>query len=333
LKKQIALLGPNSGNTTKPGEKSFAESLRNLGRLSAPGAAADAVVFVDFDTDPKPILSSYDLRTPAALIRQEPMVVRPQNYRKDFLSSMKAVIDVGRSPQSSVLRVNWPQDWKLDLLERAVSSPSVRKDRFVMINRNLMSFVSGEMYSLRRLLAQRSKQIDVWGMGWDMPFIRRAIRVFEELIIPINHGYKVKSSALRGWFRKPIAYLGPSDDKLTTLVGYDYSIVIENSLDYMSEKLFDCLFTGTLPVYVGPDPESFGIPSFVAIHSKPNIEAVMESMELAKKVDLQRWRKDLLDWLNSQGVEQKWSGPFVLGEIIEIMDSELFDGGERPVNS
>jgi hypothetical protein len=153
--------------------------------------------------------------------------------------------------------------------------------------------------------------------------------VLEELIIPIKHGYKVKPSALKGWFRKPISYLGPSDDKLKTLAGYDYSIVIENSTDYMSEKLFDCLFTGTLPVYVGPDPESFGIPSFVAIHTKPNREAVKESMELANKVDLQKWRKDLLDWLKSEGVEQMWSGPHVLEKILEILDENLFEKAEN----
>jgi hypothetical protein len=119
--------------------------------------------------------------------------------------------------------------------------------------------------------------------------------------------------------------MGPSEDKLTTLARYDYSLVIENSTDYMSEKLFDCLFTGTLPVYVGPDPTSFGIPEFVAIHSQPNIQAVKDSMELAKKVDLQEWRRLVLAWLNSEGIEQMWSGPFVLEKILETLDEKLFD--------
>jgi hypothetical protein len=323
LTNKISLLGPNSGTTTKPGEQSFAETLRALGRLVPEGSKPDAIVFVDFDNDPAEEVASHLGASPAGLIRQEPRVVRPQNYRPDFLSQMSFVIDVGRPPGSASSQVNWPQDWNLKILENSRTEPSVRIDKTVMINRNLMSFVAGEMYSLRRLLAQRSSEIDVWGMGWQMPFINRAIRVIEELIIPLGHGFPVKLSSIRGWFKRPRSYKGPSEDKLATLATYKYSLVIENSLDYMSEKLFDCLFAGTLPIYVGPDPSEFGIPEFAAVHAKPNIESVMESIDLARGINLEEWRSSVLAWLSSEGVEQMWSGPYVLRQILEKVDSEL----------
>jgi hypothetical protein len=323
LTNKISLLGPNSGTTTKPGEQSFAETLRALGRLAPEGLHPDAIVFVDFDNDPAEKMVSYLDPCPAGLIRQEPRVVRPQNYRLDFLSQMSFVIDVGRPPGSSSSRVNWPQDWNLKILENSRNDPWVRIDKTVMINRNLMSFVPGEMYSLRRLLAQRSPEIDVWGMGWQMPFIKRAIRLVEELMIPLRHGSQVKPSSIRGWFKAPLSYKGPAEDKLATLSSYNYSVVIENSLDYMSEKLFDCLFAGTLPIYVGPDPREFGIPEFAAIHSKPNIESVMESINLARGINLEEWRSSVLAWLTSEGVEEMWSGPYVLRQILEKVDSEL----------
>ena len=320
---KISLLGPNSGTTTKPGEQSFAETLRALGRLAPEGIKPDAIVFVDFDNDPAEKMASHRGTSPSGLIRQEPRVVRPQNYRPDFLSQMSFVIDVGRPPNSNTPRVNWPQDWNLKILEKSRNDPSVRIDKTVMINRNLMSFVAGEMYSLRRLLAQRSSEIDVWGMGWQMPFINRAIRVLEELMIPLRHGFSINRSSIRGWFKSPRSYKGPAEDKLATLATYKYSLVIENSLDYMSEKLFDCLFAGTLPIYVGPDPREFGIPEFVAVHAKPNIESVMESIDLARGINLEEWRSSVLAWLSSEGVEQMWSGPFVLRQILEKIDSEL----------
>ena len=323
MTKKISLLGPNSGTTTKPGEQSFAETLRSLGRLAPEGSEPEAIVFVDFDDDPAEKIEPYLGTYPKGLIRQEPQIVRPQNYRPDFLSHMNFVIDVGRPPSSSTSRVNWPQNWNLQILEISQSDSPVRIDKAVMINRNLISFVAGEMYSLRRLLAQKSSEIDVWGMGWEMPFLNRVIRAIEELLIPLRHGFPVKLSSIKGWFNSPLSFKGAAEDKLATLSKYKYSLVIENSLDYMSEKLFDCLFAGTLPIYVGPDPREFGIPEFAVIHSKPNSDSVLASIHLAREVNLAEWRSSVLAWLSSEGVEQMWSGPYVLTQIIEKIDSEL----------
>lgn len=320
---KISLLGPNSGTTTKPGEQSFKETLRSLGRLAPEGSEPAAVVFVDFDNDPAEELTSYRRRYPTGLIRQEPQIVRPQNYRPDYLSQMDFVIDVGRPPSASPSRVNWPQDWNLQILELSKSESLERIDKPVMINRNLISFVKGEMYSLRRLVAQRSTEIDVWGMGWQISLPTKVKRLFDELLIPLRNGSPVNPSSMQGWFQSPRSYKGQSVDKLSTLSTYKYSLVIENSLDYMSEKLFDCLFAGTLPIYVGPDPSEFGIPASLAIRSEPNIESVFESIELARAINLHDWRSSVLSWLSSEGVEQMWSAPYVLRQIIDKIDREL----------
>jgi hypothetical protein len=99
--------------------------------------------------------------------------------------------------------------------------------------------------------------------------------------------------------------------------------VIENSGEYMSEKLFDSLFAGTFPIYVGPNPVDFGIPEFVAIHSNPDIDSIMNAIELARTIDLASWRASVLDWLKSDGVEQAWSGPFVTSQIVAKIDEVL----------
>jgi hypothetical protein len=183
-----------------------------------------------------------------------------------------------------------------------------------------MSFVKGELYTLRRITAQKSSEIDVWGFDWDMPWFRRATKAFEELLIPLKHGFGIKPSAIKGWFKTPLSLKGTSEDKLSTLASYKYSLVIENSIEYMSEKLFDSLFAGTFPVYVGPNPVDFGIPEMFAIHAKPDIDSIMRAIEQARKVDLDLWRASVLDWLKSDGVEQAWSWPFVVQQIIDKID-------------
>ena len=81
-------------------------------------------------------------------------------------------------------------------------------------------------------------------------------------------------SAMTDLGRKYDNYLGKVEDKIATLSGYKYSLVVENSNEYLSEKLVDVLLAGTFPLYVGPDLESFGLPSDVAITAKPTVEAI-----------------------------------------------------------
>jgi hypothetical protein len=323
LTNKISLLGPNSGKTTKPDEESFAGFVESLGRNTPEGSKPGAYVFLDFDNDPSEKLPKTDGRAPAVLIRQEPSVVRPQNFRPDYLKHMSMVIDVGRSPLVSNSRINWPQRWTLEYLESTKIAGPERIDRFVIINANKMSFVEGELYSLRRLAAQKSPDIDVWGFDWDMPWFRRATKAFEELLIPLKHGFGIKPAAIKGWFKKPLSFKGTSKDKLSTLATYKYSLVIENSSEYMSEKLFDSLFAGTFPIYVGPNPVDFGMPEFVAIHSSPDLESVMKAIDQARTIDLDAWRASVLTWLKSDGVEQAWSGPFITQRIIDKIDEML----------
>ena len=323
MKKHISPLGPNSGTVTKPDEESFAGFVGSIGRNTPEGGEPGVYVFVDFDNDPAEKLPKIDGRAPAVLIRQEPSVVRPQNFRPDYLKHMSMVIDVGRSPLASNSRMNWPQKWTLEHLESSKIAGAERIDRFVIINANKMSFVEGELYSLRRLAAQKSSEIDVWGFDWDMPWFRRATKAVEELLIPLKHGFGIKPAAIKGWFKKPLSFKGTSKDKLSTLATYKYSLVIENSSEYMSEKLFDSLFAGTLPIYVGPNPVDFGIPEFVAIHSSPDLESVMKAIDQARTIDLDAWRASVLTWLKSEGVEQAWSGPFITQRIIDKIDETL----------
>jgi hypothetical protein len=65
------------------------------------------------------------------------------------------------------------------------------------------------------------------------------------------------------------------------------------------------------------------MPEFVAIHTKPDINSIMEAIEQARTIDLESWRASVLSWLKSDGVEHAWSGPFVTQQIIDRIDEFL----------
>jgi hypothetical protein len=72
----------------------------------------------------------------------------------------------------------------------------------------------------------------------------------------ITEGHKLRHACVNR-FGKSMDVLGrgykPFDQKVEGLKDYRYSVVIENSRvnSYFSEKLLDCLLTGTVPVYWG----------------------------------------------------------------------------------
>jgi hypothetical protein len=51
---------------------------------------------------------------------------------------------------------------------------------------------------------------------------------------------------------------------------------MENEASYVSEKLFDALVYGCIPIYVGPNLEEFGIPQNVAFKIESNSTDVLD---------------------------------------------------------
>jgi hypothetical protein len=47
-------------------------------------------------------------------------------------------------------------------------------------------------------------------------------------------------------------YRGPAKDKFAIIGEHKFSLIIENDIDSLSEKVFDCLSVGTIPLYAGP---------------------------------------------------------------------------------
>jgi hypothetical protein len=116
------------------------------------------------------------------------------------------------------------------------------RPREVSIKREVASTryppIGADLYLERlRVAAQFAGRpdFDVYGQGWQRrhPAVPR----------------RLHEAVLR-------AYRGPVAEKLTTLAHYRYSLCLENSVfeGYVSEKIFDCFFSGTIPVYLGaPD--------------------------------------------------------------------------------
>jgi len=130
-----------------------------------------AEYFVCVDHSPSDLRSARRVgitRERSVLIRNEPTVVSPGNRDSVVRNEYALIIDVGRPSSISKNAMPWPQQWPSVASERVDASH--RKNRVVLINANKISFLSGELYSLRRASLLKFDSIDLFGQGWNMSF-------------------------------------------------------------------------------------------------------------------------------------------------------------------
>ncbi len=114
------------------------------------------------------------------------------------------------------------------------------KTRFAtMIVGNKRSAGHNELYSIRRTLIQffeeqHPEAFDLYGTGWNQPQ-----SLFEKFFR--NRAFTTS------------LYRGICDSKLDILADYKFTFCPDNHehVDYIDEKLFDALFAGSVPVYIG----------------------------------------------------------------------------------
>ena len=95
-------------------------------------------------------------------------------------------------------------------------------------------------------------------------------------------------------------------DKILATSGYKVALVIENSFELVTEKIFDAWLAGCIPVYVGPDLSDLGVPDELYLRALPNWVSVSESIEIALEVDHDKHLTQLRKWIKDSPDFTKW---------------------------
>lgn len=85
----------------------------------------------------------------------------------------------------------------------------------------------------------------------------------------------------------------PIDDKITGLMDYKYHIVIENTIqdDYFTEKIMDCLSTGTIPLYWGTKNINNYFDNIITFNTIDELKVIIDKI---KKNEIKYSEKDIL---------------------------------------
>lgn len=242
----------------------------------------------------KKILGSISPSAYRVLLRFEPKVVNPYSYIRAFSGRYDLVVDFGLRSKEAL---PWPMSTQSMAQQPSWEKP--RLDKFCLINANKFSAVDGELYSLRKQLAGKRGDLDVFGRGWgEFGPLRRLNLLTKVLVFALTAGSLPSLNAITTWLDRETLSQGPVTDKHATLGKYRYAVVIENEASYLSEKLFDSLVAGCIPVYVGLNPLPAELEKLI-VRSSPDLKSISDAMDKASELERGNWIAEVKSYFSS----------------------------------
>lgn len=251
------------------------------------------------------------------LVVQEPRVVLPTNYRW-WVRGFDAIHYLGFSvvPISRKAHLGrWPNCDMSSFAKTPATGNGV-----VLINSNKVSAVPGGLYKLRLTCFKEIDQLELAGWGWRTPRLTKLPVALKTLALASLSLEKPQLGAVLRWVLASPLQVSEVEDKFKFLRKFGYALVIENSISYTSEKLFDALLAGVVPVYVGaPLPP---VLKNLVVTAEPDVESIREALEEARGIDKQVWNRARIRFLQSQEAKL-WDEEAVIqgiGRQIQAMD-------------
>lgn len=236
-----------------------------------------------------------------AFVVFEPPVVAPELYKS--LSKLTALFEAvyvhntigdGYSlngvDTAKLKKLYWPQPY--DAVIDKYWHKSNRLHRIVVINGNHRpKSLTNELYSKRIEVITQLKKIncvDLYGRGWSKWWSRSS------MWLP----YWKNRNALMS------VYHGACSSKHDILSQYDFSLCFENMYmdGYITEKIFDCFYAGTVPIYMGAKNIEQLIPinTYIDFRNYKNISELENHLINMSTFELTNYKESARNFIQSK---------------------------------
>jgi hypothetical protein len=191
----------------------------------------------------------------------------------------------------------------------------IRKINVAMIASNKFSPLRENGYKLRREIARNIHPggINIYGKYWNHNllhklnlFVRMYIFNLRNFTLPFLDITQLKSS-------RSINALGEIELKSKILPEIKFLLVIENSMNVLTEKLFDAMLMGAIPIYVGPNLDEFGIPKTTYISVNPNSIDISKVISELSMLEVGTYLDEIKKFITSDHFFDTWcdESPYV----------------------
>ena len=258
------------------------------------------------------------------LVVQEPLVVQPANYSRRIQRKYGAIVSL--TPSAGEKSLPWPQtNWPV----MSLNTENREKDSVILVNANKSSFLPGSRYGLRRKVMQsflrNGIKFDLAGSGWDRKGFAQIKQNLVGIAYAIVNGYvpRLSEYSFSTKNHPSLEKHGVVDSKYELMATKDFAVVIENSQTYISEKLFDAVIAGCIPLFCGPKLSLFGIPEGVAVELPNRPDAFVDAYQSLTELEKDLIRENGQLWLNSKETIETWSQEPALERLAQEISSKI----------
>ncbi len=218
----------------------------------------ESIISIYFDVHKKALLQKRSQKS-ILVVRESPIINKYNNDQK-YLNKFDLILTWNRNlcDQKRIFWIGYGNS--ADLYEKDLNKIYGRKKNTICsIISKKQSINKTSLYKERKKAIDFFKNtnlgIDLYGFGWES-------RHFTGITRPLN---KI-SFARKFLYSPPICYKGSVSSKSLTFSNYKFSLCFENCIQksYITEKIFDSMFAGCIPIYLGCpnikqeiDPDTF----------------------------------------------------------------------------
>ena len=271
-----------------------------------PKEEADAFVFIDYPKANDSIFN-FALKKSSAkcyLLILESPIVNVKNFdlklHEHFAKVFTWSDDLVQHNPAKYIKIQYSYD-----IPNQFSTIN-REKLCAIISGNKLSKLPNELYTERlKCIKWYNKNapelFDLYGLGWDI--VKFENESFKgKLLNRINIKYKVFKINFK-------IYRGPIERKAEIMSQYRFSICFENVANYngyITEKIFDCLFAGTIPIYKGAGNVLNYVPQscFIDYNQFENIGEMHKYIKSMSETDIQEYQKNILEYLQGDDIQQ-----------------------------
>lgn len=217
----------------------------------------------------------------------------------------------------------WPQSF--GAVHEQIWSQRERKFLLIMNANKLPRLYVDELYTERLRAVEffhRYREVDLYGRNWDAAPTRVG-KTWTPAVLRRMHSRMWK--AKQRFLPDPLyvaargAWRGAAESKSQTLGQYRFALCFENSIlkGWITEKLFDCFFAGTVPVYWGAPEVLDWVPAecFVDMRQFRDFAELRSFLHALTPAAEQRYRDAARAYLASPRFD-----PFRLGTFVATID-------------
>jgi hypothetical protein len=114
-----------------------------------------------------------------------------------------------------------------------------------------------------------------------------------------------------------IKFIGFVENKIDFLSRFNFVLIVENDNYRPTEKIFDAVTAGCIPIYYGPVFLNESVPSdiFVRLDDPKNFSNLIEQLYAMSEDECSNMRNKGRDWLESRESVRRWSEDEMLNNL------------------